>query len=151
MEIDFAEDSMKNVIKVEEEIERDQIGTRNYCFSKIGEYVPNKCDADFNFDMESLPARPVAVSERFGVIFVVHSSDMERIKKRLMIGKGKRRKRSVYEWSDCYLAGALCPNTTDAEARTPEVAKVVIPPVATVNLNQDRWNSQQCTKSDDER
>ncbi|KAI3738793.1 hypothetical protein L2E82_28952 [Cichorium intybus] len=69
-----AADSSKNVIKVEEEIEGDQIGTRNYRFSKIGESVPIKSDADFRFDMESLPARPMAVSERFGMIFVAHSS-----------------------------------------------------------------------------
>ncbi|KAL4561022.1 hypothetical protein LXL04_033182 [Taraxacum kok-saghyz] len=67
-------DSSKNVIKVEEEIEGDQIGTKNYRFSKIGESVPIKSDADFKFDMDNLPSRPMAVSERFGVIFVAHSS-----------------------------------------------------------------------------
>ncbi|CAI9263043.1 unnamed protein product [Lactuca saligna] len=67
-------DTSKNVIKVEEEIEGDQIGTKNYRFSKIGESVPIKSDADFKFDMDNLPSRPMAVSERFGVIFVAHSS-----------------------------------------------------------------------------
>ncbi|XP_023748744.1 nuclear pore complex protein NUP214 [Lactuca sativa] len=67
-------DTSKNVIKVEEEIEGDQIGTKNYRFSKIGESVPIKSDADFKFDMDNLPSRPMAVSERFGVIIVAHSS-----------------------------------------------------------------------------
>lgn len=67
-------DGSINVIKVEEEIDGDQFGTRNYCFSKIGEPVPIKSDADFKFDMDSLPSRPLEVSERFGVIFVAHST-----------------------------------------------------------------------------
>ncbi|XP_076943409.1 nuclear pore complex protein NUP214-like [Bidens hawaiensis] len=67
-------DVTTNVIKVTEELDGDQIPTRNYRFSKIGEPVPIKPDTDFKFDMNSLPSRPLAVSERFGVIFVAHSS-----------------------------------------------------------------------------
>ncbi|KVI00271.1 Nuclear pore complex protein [Cynara cardunculus var. scolymus] len=64
----------KNVIKIEEEIEGDLICTKNYRFSRIGEPVPIKSDADFKFDEESVPRRPLAVSEKFGVIFVAHPS-----------------------------------------------------------------------------
>ncbi|KAF5822952.1 hypothetical protein HanXRQr2_Chr01g0032931 [Helianthus annuus] len=69
-----APDATTNVVKVTEELDGDQIPTRNYRFSIIGEPVPIISDADFTFDMDSLPSRPLAVSERFGVIFVVHSS-----------------------------------------------------------------------------
>ncbi|KAM0001560.1 putative transcription factor WD40-like family [Helianthus debilis subsp. tardiflorus] len=69
-----APDATTNVVKVTEELDGDQIPTRNYRFSIIGEPVPIISDADFTFDMDSLPSRPLAVSERFGVIFVAHSS-----------------------------------------------------------------------------
>ncbi|KAI3683441.1 hypothetical protein L1987_83944 [Smallanthus sonchifolius] len=67
-------DVSTNVVKVTEEIDGDQIPSRNYRFSIIGEPVPLKSDADFKFDMDSLPSRPLAVSERFGAIFVAHPS-----------------------------------------------------------------------------
>ncbi|KAL8204673.1 hypothetical protein R6Q57_010296 [Mikania cordata] len=69
-----APDATTNVVKVTEEIDGDQIPTRNYRFSQIGEPVPITSDEDFKFDMNSLPSSPLAVSERFGVVFVAHSS-----------------------------------------------------------------------------
>ncbi|KAL8262920.1 hypothetical protein R6Q59_024269 [Mikania micrantha] len=69
-----APDATINVVKVTEEIDGDQIPTRNYRFSQIGEPVPITSDEDFKFDMKSLPSSPLAVSERFGVVFVAHSS-----------------------------------------------------------------------------
>ena len=67
-------DGNKNVFKIEKEIEGDLIGTRNYRFSRVGDPVPIKSDADFKFDLDSVPRRPLAVSERLGVIFVAHPS-----------------------------------------------------------------------------
>ncbi|KAK9058519.1 hypothetical protein SSX86_023361 [Deinandra increscens subsp. villosa] len=69
-----APDSSTNVVRVTEEIDGDQIPSRNYRFSVIGEPVPITSDADFKFDLENLPSRPLAVSERFEVVFVAHSS-----------------------------------------------------------------------------
>lgn len=69
-----SDDDTTKVVKVTEELDGDQIPTRNYRFSIIGEPVPIKSDAEFKFDMDSLPSCSVAVSERFGVVFVAHSS-----------------------------------------------------------------------------
>lgn len=68
------DDVSTNVIEVTEELDGDQIPTRNYRFSKIGEPVPITSDANFKFGFDSLPSRPLAVSERFGLVFVAHSS-----------------------------------------------------------------------------
>ncbi|XP_027355036.1 nuclear pore complex protein NUP214 isoform X2 [Abrus precatorius] len=59
-------------IKIEE-VEGEQVGTTDYFFVKIGESVPLK-DNDTNFDVETLPSQPLAVSERFRLTFVAHSS-----------------------------------------------------------------------------
>lgn len=60
-------------IQLEDVQEGEHVGTTDYFFVKIGEGVPLKA-TDFNFDFESLPSSPLAVSERFGLIFIVHSS-----------------------------------------------------------------------------
>nr|GMC96171.1 nuclear pore complex protein NUP214 isoform X2 [Ipomoea batatas] len=63
------------IIKLEEEIEGDQIGSRDYRFCRIGEPVPIKADGISPFDPENEvpPLQPLAVSERFRLIFVAHS------------------------------------------------------------------------------
>ena len=60
-------------IELDEELKGEQVGTTDYFFAKIGEAVPLKAD-DANYDLESLPSQPLAVSERFRLIFVAHSS-----------------------------------------------------------------------------
>ncbi|KAF7836921.1 nuclear pore complex protein NUP214 [Senna tora] len=60
-------------IRIPLELEGEHVGTTDYFFIKIGEAVPLKAN-DFNFDLESLPSTPLAVSERFGLVFVTHSS-----------------------------------------------------------------------------
>ncbi|KAI9121816.1 hypothetical protein K1719_007206 [Acacia pycnantha] len=60
-------------INLDDECEGEHVGTTDYFFVKIGEAVPLMAN-DFNFDLESLPCMPLAVSERFGVIFVAHPS-----------------------------------------------------------------------------
>ncbi|GFP95657.1 nuclear pore complex protein nup214 [Phtheirospermum japonicum] len=56
------------VVELDEEIDGDEIGSRNYRFSKIGESVPINSE----FDPKSLPAQPLAVSERLRLLFVAH-------------------------------------------------------------------------------
>lgn len=60
-------------IDLDDECEGEHVGTTDYFFVKIGEAVPLMAN-DFNFDLESLPCMPLAVSERFGVIFAAHPS-----------------------------------------------------------------------------
>lgn len=63
------------IVKLEEEIEGDQIGSRDYRFCRIGEPVPIKADGISPFDPENEvpPLQPLAVSERFRLVFVAHS------------------------------------------------------------------------------
>ncbi|KAL1332925.1 hypothetical protein HN51_061691 [Arachis hypogaea] len=61
-------------VDLEDELEGELVGTKDYFFSKIGESVPLKPDEDSNYDPESLPSQPLAVSERFRLVFVAHSS-----------------------------------------------------------------------------
>nr|KYP50091.1 hypothetical protein KK1_028167 [Cajanus cajan] len=56
-----------------EEVEGEVVGTTDYFFVKIGEAVPLKA-SDSNFDVETLPSQPLALSERFRLTFVAHSS-----------------------------------------------------------------------------
>ncbi|KAL2540818.1 Nuclear pore complex protein [Abeliophyllum distichum] len=76
MTISPPEESVANnesvTIEVDEEIEGDSIGSRNYRFSRIGEPVPIKSEPDSGFDPECLPLQPLAVSERFRLLFVAH-------------------------------------------------------------------------------
>ncbi|KAL2557114.1 Nuclear pore complex protein [Forsythia ovata] len=76
MEISPPEESVTDnksvTIEVDEEIEGDSIGSRNYRFSRIGEPVPIKSEPDSGFDPACLPSQPLAVSERFRLLFVAH-------------------------------------------------------------------------------
>ncbi|MED6124122.1 hypothetical protein PIB30_056125 [Stylosanthes scabra] len=60
-------------VDVEDELQGELVGTNDYFFSKIGESVPVKAGNDSNYDLESLPSQPLAVSERFRLVFVAHS------------------------------------------------------------------------------
>ncbi|XP_059281673.1 nuclear pore complex protein NUP214 isoform X2 [Lycium ferocissimum] len=65
---------MSTSIELDEEIEGDQIGCRNYRFSKIGTPVPIINDSSFDVESECPPLQPLVVSERFRLLFVAHSS-----------------------------------------------------------------------------
>ncbi|PON37230.1 WD40/YVTN repeat-like-containing domain containing protein [Parasponia andersonii] len=54
---------------VEEEMEGDQVLTNDYFFDRIGDPVPVN-PPPFNFDPQSLPSHPLAVSKRHGLIFL---------------------------------------------------------------------------------
>lgn len=60
-------------IQLDDELEGEHVSTTDYFFLKIGDAVPLKAN-DFDFDHENLPSIPLAVSERFGLIFVAYSS-----------------------------------------------------------------------------
>ncbi|KAG8371782.1 hypothetical protein BUALT_Bualt13G0124000 [Buddleja alternifolia] len=62
-------------IELDEEIDGDEVGSRNYRFSKIGEPVPITPNNTSEFQPEEclLPSQPLAVSERFRLLFVAHS------------------------------------------------------------------------------
>ncbi|XP_059429559.1 nuclear pore complex protein NUP214 isoform X2 [Corylus avellana] len=60
------------IVELEDEIEGGNVGTTDYYFDRIGEPVPIK-PHDSNFDAESPPSQPLAVSELRGLIFVAHS------------------------------------------------------------------------------
>ncbi|XP_051142716.1 nuclear pore complex protein NUP214 [Andrographis paniculata] len=59
-------------IELDDEIEGNEVGSRNYRFAKIGEPVPINSDAAPRFDSGCLPSRPLVVSERFRLLFVAH-------------------------------------------------------------------------------
>ncbi|XP_055818482.1 nuclear pore complex protein NUP214 isoform X2 [Solanum dulcamara] len=66
---------MSASIQLDEEIEGDQIGSKNYRFSKIGTPVPIKSGEDSSFDLENeCPLQPLVVSERFRLLFAAHSN-----------------------------------------------------------------------------
>ncbi|GMH12801.1 hypothetical protein Nepgr_014642 [Nepenthes gracilis] len=69
----MAADLAVKTFDVEGEIEGERMESSDYYFDKIGDAVPLK-PFDSQFDLQSLPAQPLAVSERFRVIIVAHSS-----------------------------------------------------------------------------
>lgn len=55
------------------ELEGDSVFNDDHYFVKIGEPVPLKAN-DSDFNVETLPSQPLALSERFRLTFVAHSS-----------------------------------------------------------------------------
>ncbi|KAK4408611.1 Nuclear pore complex protein [Sesamum angolense] len=60
------------LIELDEEIDGDEVGSRNYRFCKVGDPVPIKSDDNSEFDPQCLPSQPLAVSERFRLLFIAH-------------------------------------------------------------------------------
>ncbi|XP_026661439.2 nuclear pore complex protein NUP214 isoform X2 [Phoenix dactylifera] len=84
----MAEEPEDHLIRLEEEIEGDRGGTTDFVFSRIGESVPLK-PSDSGFDLQNPPSRPLAVSERFGVLFLAHSEGFLVAKTQDVIGLAK--------------------------------------------------------------
>lgn len=61
-----------STVKIEE-LEGEGFPTSDYFFKSIGDPVPLKSN-DYSFDPETLPSHPLALSERFRLTFVAHSS-----------------------------------------------------------------------------
>ncbi|CAA6654504.1 unnamed protein product [Spirodela intermedia] len=78
-----------NCIRLEEEIEGDREGTSDFAFFRIGSSVPLK-RGDSSFDLSKPPGRPLAVSEKFGVLFLVSDGGFIAVKTVDVIGIAKR-------------------------------------------------------------
>ncbi|MCL7022947.1 hypothetical protein MKW94_015008 [Papaver nudicaule] len=76
------------VIELDDEQDGDMVDSDNFVFEKIGKSVPLKPD-DSKFDPESPQAQPLAVSDRFKVIFVAHSEGFYVAKTKDVIGSAK--------------------------------------------------------------
>ncbi|KAL3529808.1 hypothetical protein ACH5RR_009130, partial [Cinchona calisaya] len=62
-------------IELNQVIEGDQIISRNYRFVQIGHPVPIKPgNDDSQYDSQAPPSKPLAVSERFHLLFIAHSN-----------------------------------------------------------------------------
>ncbi|KAL6966206.1 hypothetical protein U1Q18_031984 [Sarracenia purpurea var. burkii] len=62
------------IIQLDQEVEGDHQSSDDYCFIGIGEPVPIVSGNDSVFAPQSPPSQPLSVSERFGLIFVAHST-----------------------------------------------------------------------------
>jgi len=69
----MAAQANSKTFQVAEEIEGERIETNDYFFDKLGDGVHVMSDGAI-FDVQNPPAKPLAVSERFGLIFAAHSS-----------------------------------------------------------------------------
>ncbi|URE00173.1 hypothetical protein MUK42_20830 [Musa troglodytarum] len=81
-------EALPRLIRLEEEIEGDHGATADFVFCRLGEPVPLK-PADSEFDLQAPPARPLAISERFGALFLAHSEGFLVAKTKDVIGLGK--------------------------------------------------------------
>lgn len=66
-------------IELKDETEGEHVETSDFFFDRIGEPVPVKSTGNVGddsklYELDSLPALPLAVSERSQLIFVAHSS-----------------------------------------------------------------------------
>ncbi|KAG2241289.1 hypothetical protein Bca52824_096727 [Brassica carinata] len=59
--------------EITEEVEGDRVGTTDYYFDRIGEPIRIKED-DAQYDLDTPPSQPLAISERHGLVFIAHSS-----------------------------------------------------------------------------
>lgn len=62
------------ILRLDDEVEGERRGSDDYCFIGIGEAVPIKPGDDAEFNPQNPPSKPLSVSERFGLIFVSHST-----------------------------------------------------------------------------
>lgn len=60
-------------VEITEEVEGDRVGTTDYYFDRIGEPIRIKED-DAQYDLDSPPSQPLAISELRGLVFIAHSS-----------------------------------------------------------------------------
>ncbi|KAA8550937.1 hypothetical protein F0562_002621 [Nyssa sinensis] len=68
------DDENSIIIQLDEEVEGTHQGSDDFCFIKIGEPVSIKHGDDSQFDLESPPSQPLAVSGCLGLLFVAHST-----------------------------------------------------------------------------
>ncbi|PSR90284.1 Nuclear pore complex protein [Actinidia chinensis var. chinensis] len=70
------EDDNGIIVQLDDEVEGDHQGSDEYCFIGLGEPVPINPGGgdDSEFDIQCPPSQPLAVSQRFALIFVAHST-----------------------------------------------------------------------------
>lgn len=65
-------DEPLRLVLLEEEREGDQEGSADFIFRRVGESVPLFSTLS-PFDLQSPPRKPLAISDRFGALFLAHS------------------------------------------------------------------------------
>ncbi|CAO2835867.1 unnamed protein product [Amaranthus hypochondriacus] len=60
-------------LHVEEELQGESFDTSDYFFCSVGEKISVVSD-DSSYDINDLPSKPLVIAERFGLVFVAHSS-----------------------------------------------------------------------------
>ncbi|KAK1280123.1 hypothetical protein QJS04_geneDACA015110 [Acorus gramineus] len=76
---------------LDEEVEGEQSGTDDFHFWRIGKSV-RVSPGDSSYDLQSPPGRPLAVSERFGALFIAHSEGFCVARTKDVIGLAKKEK-----------------------------------------------------------
>lgn len=61
-------------IQLDQDMEGEQIVSRNYRFIQVGQPVPIQPPADSVYDSQNPPSQPLAVSQRFRLLFIAHSN-----------------------------------------------------------------------------
>ncbi|XP_020085929.1 nuclear pore complex protein NUP214 isoform X4 [Ananas comosus] len=84
----MAQEPDDHLIRLDEEIEGDRGASADYVFRRIGESVP-LLPSDSRFDLQNPPSRPLAVSDRFGTLFLAHSEGFLVARTRDVIEKAK--------------------------------------------------------------
>lgn len=93
--MEVAEDHTAN-IQLDDDVEGAHIGSADYCFVPVGEPVPVVPGDEPEFDIQSPPLLPLAVSEQFALIFVAHSNGffVARTKEVIQLAKEIKEKNS---------------------------------------------------------
>lgn len=60
-------------LHVEEELQGESFDTSDYFFCSVGEKI-SVVSEDSSYDINDLPSKPLVIAQRFGLVFVAHSS-----------------------------------------------------------------------------
>ncbi|PNX54616.1 nuclear pore complex protein [Trifolium pratense] len=86
-----------SVVKIEE-LEGDIVPSIDHFFVKIGEPIPLNSN-DSNFDLQTPTTQPIALSQRFRLTFLAHSSGFYVVKTKDLIDSAKGSGSAVEELS----------------------------------------------------
>ncbi|XVF37288.1 hypothetical protein REPUB_Repub19eG0133100 [Reevesia pubescens] len=65
---------MVRPVEIEEDKEGEHVETTDFFFERIGQPVPLRSQENSQFDLQSPPSQALALSERFQLLFIAHSS-----------------------------------------------------------------------------
>ncbi|XVE70344.1 hypothetical protein DITRI_Ditri10aG0065100 [Diplodiscus trichospermus] len=96
---------MGSRVEIVEEKEGEHVETRDFFFEKIGEPVRVRSKEDSEFDLQNSPSQPLAISQRFQLLFLAHSYGflVARIKDVIDLAKGNKRNGSCSSIEDLSL------------------------------------------------